>query len=123
MRDAWLSPNSRARRWRWRWSAHPKGLPIGALLALAMTGFICIVTETLPAGLLPLISEGLAISPSMAGQMVTAYALGSVLAVIPMTIATRCWRRRNVLLLTETCVPKGVGHIIVRLALAHFCSL
>jgi predicted MFS family arabinose efflux permease len=75
-------------------------LPIGALLALAMTGFICIVTETLPAGLLPLISEGLAISPSMAGQMITAYALGSVLAVIPMTIATRGWRRRNVLLLT-----------------------
>ena len=81
-------------------TATPKGLPVGALLALAMTGFICIVTETLPAGLLPLISEGLAISPSMAGQMVTAYALGSVLAVIPMTIATRGWRRRNVLLLT-----------------------
>jgi len=81
-------------------TATPKRLPIGALLALAMTGFICIVTETLPAGLLPLISEGLTISPSMAGQMVTAYALGSVLAVIPMTIATRGWRRRNVLLLT-----------------------
>ncbi|NSX10285.1 MFS transporter, partial [Pseudomonas lini] len=81
-------------------SAAPDRLPIGALLALAMTGFICIVTETLPAGLLPMISAGLAISPSMAGQMVTAYALGSVLAVIPMTIATRGWRRRNVLLLT-----------------------
>lgn len=81
-------------------SAESERLPIGALLALAMTGFICIVTETLPAGLLPLISEGMAISPSMAGQMVTAYALGSVLAVIPMTIATRGWRRRNVLLLT-----------------------
>jgi len=81
-------------------TATPKRLPIGALLALAMTGFICIVTETLPAGLLSLISEGLTISPSMAGQMVTAYALGSVLAVIPMTIATRGWRRRNVLLLT-----------------------
>ncbi len=81
-------------------SASSERLPIGALLALAMTGFICIVTETLPAGLLPLISEGLAVSPSMAGQMVTAYALGSVLAVIPMTIATRGWRRRNVLLLT-----------------------
>ncbi|PSL95436.1 MFS transporter [Pseudomonas sp. R9.37] len=81
-------------------SASSERLPTGALLALAMTGFICIVTETLPAGLLPLISEGLAISPSLAGQMVTAYALGSVLAVIPMTIATRGWRRRNVLLLT-----------------------
>ncbi|MDY0835497.1 MFS transporter [Pseudomonas sp. SED1] len=80
--------------------AVPDRLPIGALLALAMTGFICIVTETLPAGLLPLISEGLGVSASMAGQMVTAYALGSVLAVIPLTIATRGWRRRNVLLLT-----------------------
>ncbi|MBT2373220.1 MFS transporter [Pseudomonas fluorescens] len=80
--------------------AVPERLPIGALLALAMTGFICIVTETLPAGLLPQISDGLAISQSLAGQMVTAYALGSVLAVIPLTIATRGWRRRNVLLLT-----------------------
>jgi len=75
-------------------------LPLGALLALAMTGFICIVTETLPAGLLPEIGSGLAISPSLAGQMVTVYALGSLLAAIPLTIATQNWRRRTVLLLT-----------------------
>jgi len=71
-------------------------LPLGALLALAMTGFICIVTETLPAGLLPQIGSGLGISPSLAGQMVTVYALGA----IPLTIATQSWRRRTVLLLT-----------------------
>lgn len=75
-------------------------LPLGALLALAMTGFICIVTETLPAGLLPAIGSGLNVSPSLAGQMVTVYALGSLLAAIPLTIATQGWRRRNVLLLT-----------------------
>jgi len=75
-------------------------LPMAALLALAMTGFICIVTETLPAGLLPQIGEGLGVTQSLAGQMVTAYALGSLLAAIPLTIATRGWRRRNVLLLT-----------------------
>ena len=75
-------------------------LPVAGLLALAMTGFICIVTETLPAGLLPQISAGLNISAALAGQMVTAYALGSLLAAIPLTIATRGWRRRNVLLLT-----------------------
>lgn len=74
-------------------------LPISALLALAMTGFICIITETLPAGLLPQIASGLSISASMAGQTVTAYALGSLLAAIPLTIATQSWRRRNVLLL------------------------
>lgn len=75
-------------------------LPIGALLALAMTGFICIVTETLPAGLLPEIGRGLGVSPSWAGQMVTAYAIGSLLAAIPLTIATQAWSRRRVLLLT-----------------------
>ena len=74
-------------------------LPLGALLALAMTGFICIVTETLPAGLLPEIGSGLGVSPSFAGQMVTVYALGSLLAAIPLTIATQSWRRRTVLLL------------------------
>ena len=75
-------------------------LPFAGLLALAMTGFICIVTETMPAGLLPQISQGLGISQPLAGQMVTAYALGSLLAAIPLTIATQGWRRRNVLLIT-----------------------
>lgn len=75
-------------------------LPVAALLALAMTGFICIASETLPAGLLPLIAQDLHVAQAAAGQTVTAYALGSVLAAIPLAIATGGWRRRNVLLLT-----------------------
>ncbi|WP_213881379.1 MFS transporter [Pseudomonas sp. dw_358] len=75
-------------------------LPLGALLALAMTGFICIVTETLPAGLLPEIGSGLHLSAALAGQTVTVYALGSLLAAIPLAIATQSWRRRTVLLMT-----------------------
>ncbi|WP_068445935.1 MFS transporter [Providencia heimbachae] len=74
--------------------------PISALLALAMTGFICIVTETLPAGLLLQISLGLNVETSFAGQTITAYALGSLIAAIPLTIATQGLRRRTVLLLT-----------------------
>ncbi|KAB7895637.1 MFS transporter [Rouxiella sp. S1S-2] len=73
-------------------------LPVSGLLALAMTGFIAIMTETLPAGLLPQISDGLHVSPSMAGQMVTLYAVGSLVAAIPLTVATRGWRRRSALL-------------------------
>lgn len=80
-------------------STKPDTLPVSALLALAMTGFICILTETLPAGLLPQISAGLGVSQALAGQLVTLYALGSLLAAIPLTIATQGWRRRNVLLL------------------------
>lgn len=75
-------------------------LPVAALLALAMTGFICIASETLPAGLLPLMADDMNITQAVAGQSVTAYAVGSVLAAIPLTIATAGWRRRNVLLLT-----------------------
>lgn len=72
-------------------------LPWGGLLALAMAGFICIMTETLPAGLLLQISGGLGISESLAGQLVTFYALGSVVAAIPLVTATRGWRRRPLL--------------------------
>lgn len=75
-------------------------LPLPALLALAMAGFICILTETIPAGLLPQISQGLNISPSLAGQWVTAYAAGSLLAAIPLTLLTRSWSRLVVLLST-----------------------
>lgn len=81
------------------WQNPDDGLPVAGLLALAMTGFICIMTETLPAGLLPEIGAGLHISPVLAGQMVTAYAIGSLSAAIPLTLATQRWRRRRVLLL------------------------
>jgi len=79
------------------------GLPLAGLLALAMTGFIAILTETLPAGLLPQISQGLHVPESWTGQLVTLYALGSVAAAIPLTAATRSWRRRSVLLLAIAC--------------------
>jgi predicted MFS family arabinose efflux permease len=73
-------------------------LPLAGLLALAVTGFVAILTETLPAGLLPEISRSLNVSESWAGQLVTLYALGSVAAAIPMTALTRSWSRRAVLL-------------------------
>lgn len=79
--------------------ATPRGLPLAALLAFAMTGFMAILTETLPAGLLPQIGEGLGVSQVMAGQLVSIYALGSLLAAIPLTVLTRGWRRKKVLLL------------------------
>ena len=73
-------------------------LPVGALLALAMTGFIAIMTETVPAGLLPQIAAGLGVPEAGAGQLVTVYAAGSLLAAITLTAATLGWRRRVVLL-------------------------
>lgn len=73
-------------------------LPVFSLLALAAAGFLTILTEALPAGLLPQMSADLGISEGMAGQSITAYALGSLAAAIPLTAATRRWRRRPLLL-------------------------
>lgn len=72
--------------------------PIASLLALALAGFVTILTEALPAGLLPQISAGLMISDALAGQLVTIYAIGSLIAAIPLTAATQGMRRRPLLL-------------------------
>ncbi|WP_115529577.1 MFS transporter [Xanthomonas campestris] len=74
-------------------------LPIAALLALAMAAFITILTEALPAGLLPQLAHGLQVSEAWVGQTVTIYAIGSLVAAIPLTAATRGLRRRPVLLM------------------------
>lgn len=81
-------------------SASTTPLPIAALVGLAASGFLCIVTETLPAGLLPSIASSLHVSEALAGQLVAVYALGSLLAAIPLTSMTQGLRRRPVLLAT-----------------------
>lgn len=73
-------------------------LPIWKLLAFTVAGFLTIMTETMPAGLLPQISQGLYISEAYAGQLIAVYALGSVLAAIPLISLTRSWNRRPLLL-------------------------
>lgn len=79
-------------------TAQKDTLPLGGLLALASAGFITILTEAMPAGLLPQMGEGLGVSPALVGQLVTLYALGSLVAAIPLTLLTRGWRRRPLLL-------------------------
>lgn len=77
-------------------------MPIASLLALAMAAFITILTEALPAGLLPQMAQGLAVSEAWVGQTVTVYAIGSLVAAIPLTAATQGVRRRPLLLAAIT---------------------
>lgn len=79
-------------------SPHSQRLPLLALLALATAVFITSLTETLPAGLLPAMSDSLGVSESATGQTVTIYALGTVLTAIPLSAATAGWRRKPLLL-------------------------
>jgi predicted MFS family arabinose efflux permease len=57
------------------------------------------MTEAMPAGLLPQIGADLNVSEALTGQLVTAYEIGSIIAAIPLTAMTRGWCRRSVLLL------------------------
>jgi predicted MFS family arabinose efflux permease len=74
-------------------------LPYSALLALAMAAFITILTEALPAGLLPAMAKDLNVSEAIVGQLVTIYAAGSLISAIPLVMATQRWRRKPLLLL------------------------
>lgn len=74
-------------------------LPLGGLLALALAGFVTLMTEVMPAGLLPQISMSLSIAESMAGQLVTAYAAGSLITAIPLMTLTQTMQRRGLLLI------------------------
>lgn len=71
---------------------------MAGLLALAMASFITVLTEALPAGLLPRMSADLRVSEALIGQLVTIYALGTLVSAIPLTAATQGWRRKPLLL-------------------------
>jgi DHA1 family inner membrane transport protein len=74
---------------------HSTATAVGALLAVA--AFAYVTTETLPIGLLLLITADLDVSPSAAGLLVTWYGLVVVVASIPLTHLTRRVPRRLLL--------------------------
>lgn len=73
-------------------------LPLGALLALTTAAFVTVLTEALPAGVLPAMSAGLGVGEAATGQLVTVYAIGTALTAIPLSAATAGWRRKRLLL-------------------------
>jgi len=84
-------------------ATHPEALdrplPLASLLALTMVSFVVILTEVLPAGLLPQLAASLGSSQSVMGQLIGVYALGSLLAAIPLAAATQGMGRRTLLLM------------------------
>ncbi len=73
-------------------------LPLAGLLALFAAGFLGIINETIPAGLLPEMSTSLGLSESVVGQTITVYALATALTAIPLNAALRNRGRRSVLI-------------------------
>jgi predicted MFS family arabinose efflux permease len=73
--------------------------PLAALLVMALTGFLLLATETMPAGLLTGIARGMGTTQAASGQLVSTYALGTILVTLPAVAWTRSMRRKPVLLL------------------------
>lgn len=81
------------------------GFPLLGLLALSTTAFLTILTETMPAAVLPAMADSLGQSTAGIGQLVSVYALASAAAAIPMVALTRAVPRRTlyiILVLTFT---------------------
>lgn len=73
-------------------------LPLATLIALAAIGFVLVAMETMPAGLLPVIADGMNTTEGTVGLFVSAYALGTVIVTIPAITLTRGMRRKPLLL-------------------------
>ncbi|MFG1969273.1 MFS transporter [Nonomuraea fuscirosea] len=78
-------------------AASSRRLPWPALLALFAAAFTAVMTELLPAGLLPGIAGALGVPEGRAGFLVTAYAVASFVSAVPVTALLRGCNRRPVL--------------------------
>ncbi len=61
-----------------------------------------ILTEALPAGVLPEMAHDLSVSEPAMGQALTVYAIATGVAAIPLLVTTAAWRRKKLLLLAVT---------------------
>lgn len=81
-------------------TAGSRGLPWAALLALSTAAFLGILTEALPAGVLPEMAGDLSVGQSAMGQALTVYAIATGVSAIPVATLTGTWRRKPLLLLS-----------------------
>lgn len=79
-------------------AVHQPRFPALIALLFGAVGFISLLTEVLPAGVLPALAADLGVSQSLAGQSTGVFALGCIVAAIPLTMATARLPRRTVLL-------------------------
>ncbi|MFF1574242.1 MFS transporter [Leifsonia sp. NPDC058292] len=73
---------------------------IVGLLALTAGTCLAVTTEVLPVGLLPAIGRAFSVSESVAGLLVSVYAIAVAVLAVPLTIVTRRFPRKAMLLAT-----------------------
>ncbi|WP_062646019.1 MFS transporter [Streptomyces maremycinicus] len=98
-------------------AAVPAALPWPGLLALSTAAFTAVVTELLPAGLLPRIAPDLGVPQARVGFLVTGYAVASFVAAIPVTALLRGLPRRPVLV--GTLLGFALSNAVVALSSSY----
>ncbi|MEU7553016.1 MFS transporter [Streptomyces sp. NPDC044571] len=91
------------------------------LLALGTAAFMGILTEALPAGVLPEMARDLSVSESAAGQSLTIYAIATGLSAIPVSVATAGWRRKKLLLLAV--VVFAVANLVTAISSSYALTM
>ncbi|TDB79091.1 MFS transporter [Micromonospora sp. KC721] len=81
--------------------------PLLGLAVLFAAAFTTITTETLPSGLLPLMSRALQVPESLVGLLVGAYALLILAVTVPLVALTSRWSRRRLLIVLMGAFAAG----------------
>lgn len=114
--DNFVSPSSdKPRNIPEKYTVSGHHLPWSGLVALAMACFVTMLTEAMPAGLLLWISPDLGVSVSYSGQLVTFYAVGTLISAIPLVSLTQSMRRKPLLLVAIV----GLAIINIITAFSH----
>ncbi|WGD38024.1 MFS transporter [Lysinibacter sp. HNR] len=72
--------------------------PLVGLLILASATFLSVTIEMIPTGLMPEMSRDLGVTEAQIGLLLTVFAFTVVITVIPLTILTRSWGRRTIII-------------------------
>ncbi|MGW0584220.1 MFS transporter, partial [Streptomyces sp. NPDC002920] len=94
---------------------------LAVLVALMLAAFTFNTAENLPIGLLELISDGLRVSLSAVGYLVTGYGLTVAVVSLPLAHATRAMPRRHVL--TVLLAALVVSSLVSALATSYWMLL
>lgn len=78
--------------------AQEQKLPAASLAVLAMALFAAVLTEVMPVGLMPLLTESFGVGEDRIGWWVSAYALVVAASAIPLTAWLTRWPKRRALL-------------------------
>ncbi|KAA9022520.1 MFS transporter [Niallia endozanthoxylica] len=90
------------------------------LLLLSSVTFMGILSELVPSGILPQMSDGLQVSYSSIGLLVSVYAIASAVGTIPLITLTMSMNRKK--LLTILMVIFGISNLIIAVSSSYYLT-